>query len=208
MKKTDEKRFSGKGKFEIVLAGRSNVGKSALVRELTGRKVRTGKRPGVTLQPTVVRNGDLVVTDLPGFGFMSGVKERKQDIVKDQVVRYFEQHAREISVALLVLDASVFTDITERWAKKGEIPIDIEMFDFLGELGVDTIIVPNKMDRVKNRDKELDSIVSGFGLLGSWKRWESMITPVCAKTGDIAALKILLRERLHAARRDDLLKYL
>ncbi|MDK2892378.1 GTP-binding protein EngB [Methanohalophilus sp.] len=203
-----ETRFSKKGKFEIAMFGRSNVGKSSLVRELTGHKVRTGKRPGVTLKPTIVKRSDLVVTDHPGFGFMSGVKERKQDIVKDRIVRSIEKNADEISLALLVIDASSFVEVVERWESRNEIPIDIEMFDFLAELEIDTIIVPNKMDKVKNKDKVLDEIVSKFGLLKPWTKWKYIIAPTSAKKGSIDTLKILLRERLHAAKRDDLLKYL
>ncbi|HPJ84471.1 MAG TPA: 50S ribosome-binding GTPase, partial [Methanothrix sp.] len=39
---------------EIVLIGRSNVGKSTLFRQLTGKKVRVGRRPGVTVGPARV----------------------------------------------------------------------------------------------------------------------------------------------------------
>jgi len=60
--------------FEIIFVGRSNVGKSSLLRELIGAKVRIGKRPGLTLRPAHVQISDVLVTDMPGFGFMSGVK--------------------------------------------------------------------------------------------------------------------------------------
>ena len=36
---------------EIVFCGRSNVGKSTLLRELTGHDFETGKKPGVTRSP-------------------------------------------------------------------------------------------------------------------------------------------------------------
>ncbi|MBP2029695.1 GTP-binding protein EngB required for normal cell division [Methanohalophilus levihalophilus] len=203
-----ESRFSKKGKFEIAMFGRSNVGKSSIVRELTGHKVRVGKRPGVTLKPTVVKRSDLVVTDHPGFGFMSGVKERKQDIVKDRIVRGIEKNSDEISLALLVIDAPSFVDVVGRWESRNEIPIDIEMFDFLAELEVDTIIVPNKMDKVENENEELDEIISRFGLLKPWTKWKYVVAPSSAKKGDLGVLKSLIRERLHDSKRDDLLKYL
>src|SRR5512145_1157523 len=41
----------GKISLEIIFVGRSNVGKSSLLRELFGAKVKVGKRPGVTLRP-------------------------------------------------------------------------------------------------------------------------------------------------------------
>ena len=57
--------------FEIIFVGRSNVGKSSLLRELFGAKVRVGKRPGVTLRPAHIQISDLLITDMPGFGFIA-----------------------------------------------------------------------------------------------------------------------------------------
>ncbi|MCD4704261.1 MAG: GTP-binding protein EngB [Methanosarcinaceae archaeon] len=196
--------------FEIILAGRSNVGKSSLVREITGQKIKVGKRPGVTLKPKHVHHSDMLITDLPGFGFMSGVKERKQDIVKDQIVRYIEENNERINVAVLVLDGGPFIDVVDRWGAKNEIPIDVEIFDLFHELGIDTIVAVNKMDRIKTQDHDvvLDGIVERLGLFPPWRQWNNMIAPVSAKKGDMENLESLLRKRLHAAKRDDLLKYI
>lgn len=199
-----------KAKFEIILSGRSNVGKSSIIRELTGKKVKVGKRPGVTLKPAHTLRSDLLVTDLPGFGFMSGVKDRKQDIVKDQIVRYIENNADRIKIAVLVTDAVSFVDVVERWESRNEIPIDIEMFDFFNELGFDTIIAINKMDRIKDSEREqrLDAIVEKLGLTPPWNQWNYIVAPTSAKKGDIKSLKGLLRKRLHDEKRDDLFKYI
>jgi PGF-CTERM protein len=55
---------------EVVLVGRSNVGKSTLMRELTGHRVDTGRSPGVTRRPNFYdwAEADFLLTDLPGFG--------------------------------------------------------------------------------------------------------------------------------------------
>ena len=60
---------------EVVFVGRSNVGKSTLMRELTGHTFETGGKPGVTRSPNFYdwASEDFMLTDLPGFGFMSGV---------------------------------------------------------------------------------------------------------------------------------------
>lgn len=199
-----------KVKFEIILSGRSNVGKSSIIRELTGKKVKIGKRPGVTLKPTQILLSDMLITDLPGFGFMSGVKDRKQDIVKDQIVRYIENNADRIKIAVIVADSVSFVDVVERWESRNEIPIDLEIFDFFNELGFDTIIAVNKMDRIKDveHDERLDAIVEKFGLSAPWKQWNYIIAPTSAKKGDIKSLKGLLRKRLHEEKRDDLFKYI
>ena len=141
---------------------------------------------------------------------MSGVKDRKQDIVKDQIVRYIEDNADRIKIAVLVTDAVSFIDVVERWESRNQIPIDIEMFDLFNELGFDTIVAINKMDRIKDIEQQerLDGIVEKLGLTPPWDQWNYIIAPTSAKKGDIKTLKGLLRKRLHDIKRDDLFKYI
>ena len=195
--------------LEIIFVGRSNVGKSSLIRQLTGQKVKVGKRPGVTLIPTHIRFSDLLITDMPGFGFMSGIKERKQDIVKDKIVRYIENNTDRIMIAVMVVDGPVFVEVVERWESREEIPIDIEMFDFLKELGIDTVLAVNKTDRVKNDelDSMLDGVTEKLGMLPPWRQWIDMVAPISAKKGEIKPLKSIIRQKLHSEKRDDLFKY-
>jgi GTP-binding protein EngB required for normal cell division len=205
-KKTDD--FEGIN-FEIIFSGRSNVGKSSIIKQLTGKNVKVGKRPGVTLKPTHIRYSDLLLTDLPGFGFMSGVKDRKQDIVKDQIVRYIEKNTDRVNVAVLVMDGASFLEIVQRWEERNEIPIDIEMFELFRELGFDIILAINKVDKIKSSelDETLDQICDKLNLLPPWKQWLDIIAPVSAKKGDLKALKSLIRQRLHNEKRDDLFKH-
>ena len=196
--------------LEIIFVGRSNVGKSSLLKELFGAKVRVGKRPGVTLRPTHAQVSDLLITDMPGFGFMSGVKERKQDIVKDKTVHYIEENAERIKIAVLLIDGPAFPEIVDRWDSRDQIPIDVEMFDFLREIGIDTIVAANKMDKVKESEYDylLDEISVRLGLEPPWQNWKHLIAPISAKKGDLKTLQGLLRNRLHEMKRDDLFKYI
>lgn len=196
--------------FEIVFVGRSNVGKSSIIRKLTGSKLRVGKRPGVTLKPTHVRLADLLVTDMPGFGFMNGVKERKQDIVKDKIVHYIEDNAERIDLAVLVVDGSSFLDIVTRWEERNEIPVDIELFKFLNEMGIPVILAINKMDKIEEAiaDHVLDDIVEKLGLPSPWNMWQEVVVPVSAKQNDLKDLASCIRQRMHLARRDDLFRYI
>jgi GTP-binding protein EngB required for normal cell division len=205
-KKTDELEGIN---FEIIFSGRSNVGKSSIMKELTGKNVKVGKRPGVTLKPTHIRYSDLLLTDLPGFGFMSGVKDRKQDIVKDQIVRYIEKNAERINVAVLVIDGASFIEIVQRWEERNEIPIDIEMFELFQELGFDIILAVNKVDKIKTDelDATLDQICDKLNMLPPWRQWLDTVAPISAKKGDLKSLKSLVRQRLHNEKRDDLFKY-
>ncbi|AKB37676.1 GTP-binding protein EngB [Methanosarcina siciliae C2J] len=196
--------------LEMIFVGRSNVGKSSLLKELFGAKVKVGKRPGVTLRPTHVLVSDFLITDMPGFGFMSGVKDRKQDIVKDKTVHYIEDNAERIKIGVLVIDGPSFPEIVDRWDSRDQIPIDVEMFDFLREIGIDTIVAANKMDKVKadEHDELLDEVAVRLGLEPPWQNWKHIIAPISAKKGDLKALKGLLRDRLHEMKRDDLFKYI
>ncbi len=194
---------------EVVLVGRSNVGKSTLMRALTGHDVETGRRPGVTQQPYHYdwAEADFMITDLPGFGFMEGVDEARREEIKTAVVRYLETHADAIRVAILVLDANSVVEIIDRHAGRGAVPHDVELFQFLGELGVPTVVAVNKMDKVDDRDDELDAICDRLGLHPPWQQWQDTVAPVTAKREAIDALAEAVRTRLKGQRRHDLLQF-
>ncbi|PSP72198.1 GTP-binding protein [Halobacteriales archaeon QH_9_66_26] len=194
---------------EVVFCGRSNVGKSTLLRELTGHDFRTGKKPGVTRSPGHYDwdPEDFVLTDLPGFGFMSGVPDERREAIKTDVVRYIETHADAILVGVLVIDGKSAVDIIDRHTDRGDLPHDVELFDFLRDVGVPTVIAVNKMDKVDDRDERLNAICERLGLPSPWQQWRDTVAPVSAKRGSIGPLTDAIRTRLHEQNRDDLLKF-
>jgi len=194
---------------EIVLVGRSNVGKSTLMRELTGHDVTTGRKPGVTRKPNHFdwASEKFMFTDLPGFGFMEGVSEERREQIKTDVVRYVEEYADRILVAVLVVDGKSVIDIIDRHSGPDEIPHDVEMFHFLQEVGVPVVVAVNKMDKVDDEDERLDALCDRLGLLPPWKQWQDTIAPISAKRGNVEPLLEALRTHLHDHRRDDLLKF-
>lgn len=197
---------------EIVISGRSNVGKSSVIRELTGKKVKTGKRPGVTRGFVRIELGkNLDLLDLPGFGYISGVSEEKQEKIKTKIVRYLEDNKENIVFAIQVIDISTFLEIAERWRSRDQVPVDIELFSFLEELELDPIVVANKIDKV--RAEELDEILDGIclelGLDPPWKQWMDILVPVSAKSGKgIDDLEEVVRDRFRKADREELLRYI
>ena len=194
---------------EVVLVGRSNVGKSTLMRQLTGHSFDTGRKPGVTRQPNHYdwASEDFVITDLPGFGFMSGVSEDRREQIKTDVVRYLEAHAEEILVAILVVDGKAVIDIIDRHSGEDEIPHDVEFFYVLEELSIPTVIAVNKIDKVEDRDSRLDEVADRFGLLPPWTQWRDTIAPISAKQGRISALTEAVNGHLEDANRHDLKQF-
>ncbi|AXG05700.1 GTP-binding protein EngB [Haloplanus rubicundus] len=195
---------------EVVLVGRSNVGKSTLMRELTGHSVSTGRKPGVTRQPNHFdwASESFMFTDLPGFGFMSGVPEEQREQIKTDVVQYVERNADDILAGVLVVDGKSVVDIIDRHSGEGEVPHDVELFHFLQELDIPTVVAVNKMDKVDDRDERLDDLCDRLGILPPWQQWQDTIAPITAKRGDIDALTDALRTHFHEQKRDDLLKFL
>jgi GTP-binding protein EngB required for normal cell division len=197
--------------MEIVLVGRSNVGKSSVIRQLTGKRVRVGRRPGVTRKISRYEFGELDVVDMPGFGFMSGVPRDVQDKTKTDIVRYIEQSKGKICAVLEVVDAKSFLEIVERWVGRGQVPVDVEMFTFLNELELEPIVVVNKIDLIypEERDVVLDGICEKLGLSPPWRQWLDTVAPISAKTGEGAPeLKKLVKQRLRERGFERLQKYL
>jgi len=194
---------------EVVLVGRSNVGKSTLMRELTGHTFDTGRRPGVTRDPNHFdwAGDDFVITDLPGFGFMESVPEEVREQTKTDIVRYLEDNADHILVGVLVVDGKAAVDIIDRHSGPDEIPYDVEMFHFLRDVGIPTVVAVNKMDKVDDRDARLDDICDRLGLVPPWQQWQETIAPISAKRGTISALNEAVRHHLHEQERDDLFKF-
>ena len=195
---------------EIVLVGRSNVGKSTIMRELTGHAVPTGQKPGVTRDPNHFdwSAQSFMFTDLPGFGFMSGVEGEHREVIQTAIVRYLEDNADLMIAAVLVVDGKSVIDIIDRHSDRGEIPHDVEMYQFLAELGVPTVVAVNKMDKVDDKDERLNDLCDRLGLFPPWQQWdEEVIAPITAKAGRIDSLRTALQHHIREAKRDELLQF-
>jgi len=183
----------------IIFAGRSNVGKSTLIFRLTGKWVRRGKRPGVTRRPVEVNWRGRIVVDLPGFGFMSGVPKAVQERIKDEIVRFIEDNADDIELAVLVVDGKAAPEIIERWEKRGEIPIDVEFYGFLRELGIPTIVAVNKLDKIKNLGRTINFLAEKFGV--PYSEIPETFVPVSAKFGkNLDELRLLMERKIREKR--------
>ncbi|MBA2847188.1 GTP-binding protein EngB required for normal cell division [Methanococcus maripaludis] len=186
---------------KVIVMGRSNVGKSTFVKLVTGKNVRVGKKPGVTLKITEYDMGTYILVDLPGFGFMEGIEKKAQEKIKDEIIHYVEDNKDAIAASIHILDAKSFIDIVERWGNKGEVPIDLEMADFLEELELNPIFVVNKMDKIKNSewDNHLDKVSETLGFLPPWRQWLDNFVPAIMRDNyGIDGIKHRINKRINS----------
>ncbi len=132
----------------IIITGRSNVGKSSIIRRLTRARVPVGKRPGTTKKMYFIEMGSVNLVDLPGFGHMQGQSKKRIERTKTEIIRTIESWKEKVIVAVLVVDISIFGQLINRWENRGEIPIDVEFYSFLCELFQNVVVVANKSDRL------------------------------------------------------------
>jgi GTP-binding protein EngB required for normal cell division len=167
----------------IVIVGRSNVGKSSMIRALTGRKVRVGKRPGSTKWEQLIDLGPFLLVDMAGFGFMAGQSKTAIEEMKTEIVRKLERWSTQIVLAVLIVDISLFRTLFERWDARGEIPIDVEFYSFLSEVSPEVIVAANKSDKLKKKQLEIDLEFMKSCLAGIVPGSEPIIIPMSATRG-------------------------
>jgi GTP-binding protein EngB required for normal cell division len=179
----------------IVVAGRSNVGKSSIVRALTGRKVRIGKHPGTTRREEFIDLGSVALADMPGFGYAAGKDRASIDRMKTGVVRRLESWESRLVIAILVVDLSLFRELVERWEGRDEIPVDVEFYGFLSEISKHVVVAANKTDKLASRELSNEMQFLHAKLVGSGESPD--ILPVSARNEDsISALRRRIEEIL------------
>ena len=183
-----------------VFTGRPNAGKSSLVKELTGLNIRTGKRPGTTRKVTKYPlNDGLVLIDLPGLGKMSGASKQYEEKVNRQIIKFLESNAKDIVLAVAVLDITTFLEVTWRLEKKGIMSVDVEMVKFLTDIiGEFPLVAANKIDKTNKVELEanLNEFINRISN-GDPAKVKNYVFPISAKNGaGIGELKSTIHTRL------------
>jgi len=126
---------------EVAVVGRSNVGKSSLLNRLTGAKrmAFVSKTPGRTQLINFFRLGDeLMLVDLPGYGFAKVPVSVRQHWEKLVTGYLFEREAPRL--ALLLVDL-----------RREPLDIDIQVRDLLVQGDVAHAVVATKADKLSKR---------------------------------------------------------
>lgn len=123
---------------EYAFIGRSNVGKSSLINMICERKnmAKTSGKPGKTqLINHFIINDNWYLVDLPGYGYASVSKDKKENwvaFIQEYILK------RENLMCLMVL-------VDSRLEPQ---KIDLEFMDWLGENGISFVIVFTKTDKL------------------------------------------------------------
>ena len=155
---------------EIAFAGRSNVGKSSLLNRLVHRKkfARVSNTPGRTREINFFKVNDaFVLADLPGYGYARVSKERRAEW--RPLIESYLHDSRNLRGIVQLID--VRHDPTDD---------DRRMLEFLGDLGVPTIVVLTKIDKLAatQRGKRAAELATQLGLD------DDQLIPFSAVTGE------------------------
>jgi GTP-binding protein len=140
-----------KGPFRVVIAGRPNVGKSALFNRLVRRRRSlVHDLPGMTRD---VLEGKAETPDGRRFRVFDtgGYDPSGRDEIPAAVRRKALEAIREADLLLLVVDGSA-----------GVVPADRAAAEAARKAGVETIVVANKIDRREAESGELEAWELGF----------------------------------------------
>ena len=133
-----EKQYPKNGLPEIVLVGKSNVGKSSFVNSMIHRKklARTSSEPGKTRQINFYNIDDtFYFVDLPGYGYSKMSKKEQEQVGK--FIENYLFHRDEISLIVFLID--IRHDPTEN---------DKLMYNYVISSGLPCIILANKADKI------------------------------------------------------------
>ncbi len=141
---------------EVVLVGKSNVGKSSFVNTMVNRKnlARTSNVPGKTRQINFYNmDNKFYFVDLPGYGFSKMSKEEK--VVSGNFIEQYLEEGDNVALIILLLDI-----------RHKPTADDILMYDYILKSNLPFIVLTNKADKiaVTKVDSEVQRIKEILGI--------------------------------------------
>ena len=172
---------------QVAFSGRSNVGKSSVINTLLRRTrsklAHVSSTPGKTQALNFYRVNDaFFLVDLPGYGYAQVPVQ-----VRDQWAELIEWYLGESG---LVRGVVHLVDARHRPTKH-----DLRMVEYLGDVGLPTLVVLTKTDKLKKRERD-QSIARALEELDLE---EAQLVPFSAKTGEGRELLLEALEELVGA---------
>ncbi len=131
----------------VLIAGRSNVGKSSLINALANTKMaRTSKEPGLTSTLNFYDFNNVYMVDTPGYGYAKKSKQERE-LWAHIIDNFINLHKDNILLTLSLIDALV-----------GPTELDQALLRYFEDIGLNTIIVLTKID--KPNQKELNNTLN------------------------------------------------
>lgn len=190
------KSFNIKGDApRLVMLGNSNVGKSTFTRYfLKNKKLTTGqigKHAGSTVSLKIYKDKGVPyqIIDLPGFGAMTKTGRTLKEKIHDNIVKYVEKDKKNIFLALVILNSTRILDELDKWyyKNKNTIPLSYEFVTWLNELKIPTLLIINKIDKVKKREltlilEKISEVLLDFGVTIQEDTGNSLINGIKIQT--------------------------
>lgn len=141
---------------EVVLVGKSNVGKSSFVNTMINRKnlARTSNTPGKTRQINFYNIDDkFYFVDLPGYGFSKMSKQEK--VTSGKYIEEYLQKRQNIALVIHLLDI-----------RHNPTADDMLMYDYILRSNLPFMIITNKADKIAitKVDSEVERIKESLGI--------------------------------------------
>lgn len=145
-----ETQYPKEGLPEIVLSGRSNVGKSSLINRLLSRKslARTSSQPGKTQTLNFYQvNHVLNLVDVPGYGYAKVSKSQREKF--GQIIEHYLMSRQELKGAVILVDA-----------RHEPTADDQSMYHYVDYYDIPILVVATKIDKItrNQRAKSLQRI--------------------------------------------------
>lgn len=135
---------------EVLLAGRSNVGKSTFINSVLNRKniAHVSSRPGKTQTLNFyLVNDSFYFVDVPGYGYAKVSKKDREEFGK--MIESYLLSREQLKVVIQLVDFR---------HKPSE--DDVLMYQFLSSYGIPTIVVGTKVDKVpKTQRRKCEKVI-------------------------------------------------
>lgn len=157
------KQYPNENCPEIVLVGKSNVGKSSFINTMINRKslARTSSQPGKTRQINFYNiDKKFYFVDLPGYGY-SKMSKKEQE----QVGKFIEEYLfKRKQISLIIFLVDIRHKPTEN---------DKLMYNYIITSGLPFIILANKADKiaktkVEEEVKKIQKELNPIGDIGTY----------------------------------------